>query len=45
MTTTLALLAEPFHFDRLEQLVVANGVIGRLLMAALLGGLVGLERE
>jgi putative Mg2+ transporter-C (MgtC) family protein len=45
MTATLTLIPEPFQFDRLEQLVVANGVIGRLLMAALLGGLVGMERE
>ena len=45
MNASLALLSEPFQFDRLEQLVVASGVIGRLLMACLLGGLIGLERE
>jgi len=45
MTVTLTSIAEPFQFDQLEQMVVANGVIGRLLMAALLGGLVGMERE
>ncbi|MDR3772173.1 MAG: MgtC/SapB family protein [Terracidiphilus sp.] len=45
MTTTLGMLAEPFQFDRLEQLVVANGVIGRLLMACAMGALVGLQRE
>jgi putative Mg2+ transporter-C (MgtC) family protein len=32
-------------FDRLQQIVVVNGAIGRLLMACLLGALVGLERE
>jgi len=38
-------LAQPFSFTWLEQMVVLNGVIGRLLLAALLGALVGLERE
>jgi len=37
--------AQPFSFDQLQQMVVVNGAIGRLLMACLLGGLVGLERE
>lgn len=37
--------AQPFSFSWLEQMVVVNGAIGRLLFAALLGGLVGLERE
>lgn len=37
--------AQPFSFSWLEQMVVVNGAIGRLLLAALLGGLVGLERE
>ena len=45
MTATLTLIPEPFQFDQLEQMAVAHGVIGRLLMAALLGGLVGLVRE
>jgi putative Mg2+ transporter-C (MgtC) family protein len=45
MTTLLAMLPLPFEFDRLQQLVVANGAIGRLLLACVLGGLVGLERE
>jgi putative Mg2+ transporter-C (MgtC) family protein len=45
MTAILTSIVEPFQFDRLEQLVVANGLIGRLLLAALLGGLVGLVRE
>jgi putative Mg2+ transporter-C (MgtC) family protein len=37
--------AQPFTFDQLQQMVVVNGAIGRLLVACLLGGLVGLERE
>ncbi|HXR40705.1 MAG TPA: MgtC/SapB family protein [Terracidiphilus sp.] len=45
MNASLALLSQPFQFDQLQQMVVANGAIGRLLLAALLGGLVGLERE
>ena len=45
MSTPLAQLAQPFAFDRLQQVVVVNGAIGRLLMACLLGALVGLERE
>jgi putative Mg2+ transporter-C (MgtC) family protein len=45
MTTLLALLSAPFEFDRLQQMVVANGAIGRLLLACLLGGAVGLVRE
>lgn len=38
-------LAQPFHFDRLQQLVVADGAVGRLVVACMLGGIVGLERE
>jgi putative Mg2+ transporter-C (MgtC) family protein len=45
MSTALAQFAQPFDFDRLQQIVVVNGAIGRLLMACLLGSLVGLERE
>jgi putative Mg2+ transporter-C (MgtC) family protein len=45
MSTALAQIAAPFAFDRLQQLVVVNGAIGRLLMACLLGAVVGLERE
>jgi putative Mg2+ transporter-C (MgtC) family protein len=45
MSTVLAQFAQPFAFDRLQQIVVVNGAIGRLLMACLLGALVGLERE
>jgi hypothetical protein len=31
MSTPLAQLAQPFDFDRLQQIVVVNGAIGRLL--------------
>jgi len=40
-----ALFAQPFDFDALQQLHVVNGAVGRLVVACLLGGLVGLERE
>jgi putative Mg2+ transporter-C (MgtC) family protein len=45
MSMTLVQFAQPFDFDRLQQIVVVNGAIGRLLMACLLGGVVGLQRE
>ena len=45
MSSPLAQLAQPFVFDRLQQIVVVNHAIGRLLVACLLGALVGLERE
>jgi putative Mg2+ transporter-C (MgtC) family protein len=45
MNTALAQFAVPFDFDRLQQMVVVNGAIGRLLVACLLGAAVGLERE
>jgi putative Mg2+ transporter-C (MgtC) family protein len=45
MSVALAQFAQPFSFDRLQQMVVVDGAIGRLLMACLLGALVGLERE
>ncbi len=45
MNSALAQFAQPFDFDRLQQIVVVNGAIGRLLMACLLGGAIGLERE
>jgi putative Mg2+ transporter-C (MgtC) family protein len=41
----LAVLAQPFEFDRIQQSLVANGAVWRLLLASLLGGLIGLERE
>lgn len=45
MSVALAHFAQPFNFSWLQQVVVVNGAISRLLVACLLGGLVGLERE
>jgi putative Mg2+ transporter-C (MgtC) family protein len=45
MSIPLAQYAQPFNFDRLQQTVVVNGAIGRLLVACLLGAVVGLQRE
>jgi putative Mg2+ transporter-C (MgtC) family protein len=45
---TLALMShavQPFNFGDLEQNIVSNEAIQRLLVACFLGGLVGLERE
>lgn len=45
MIAALLHIADPFQFSQLEQTNVMQGAIGRLLMASLLGGLIGLERE
>ena len=45
MSMVLAQFAQGFEIDRLQQAVVESGVIGRLLMACVLGAAVGLERE
>jgi putative Mg2+ transporter-C (MgtC) family protein len=45
MNMSLAALPGPFEFDKLQQVVVANGAIFRLLLACVLGGAIGLERE
>ena len=45
MGFTWAQIVQPFEFDRLQQMAVLHGAIGRLLLACMLGGLVGLERE
>ena len=45
MSTVLAQFAQPFNFTWLQQIVVVNGAITRLLAACLLGGLIGLDRE
>lgn len=45
MCTTLANISAPFDFSWLQQVVVVNGAITRLLAASVLGGLIGLERE
>ena len=43
--TTLANISAPFDFSWLQQVVVVNGAITRLLAASVLGALIGLERE
>ena len=45
MIAQFANFALPFSFDRLQQIVVVNGAVGRLLTACLLGAMVGLDRE
>ena len=45
MSTLIAHIALPFDFTWIQQVGVVNGAVGRLLLACLLGGLVGLERE
>jgi putative Mg2+ transporter-C (MgtC) family protein len=45
MSVVAVHFAQPFNFTWIQQVVVLNGAIGRLLMACLLGGVVGLERE
>lgn len=46
MVMNLAQLAQPsFNFGWMQQVDVVDGAIGRLLVACLLGGAVGLERE
>jgi len=45
MSTAASFFAQPFDFSWLQQVVVVNGAVPRLLAACLLGGLIGLERE
>jgi len=45
MIVDFGYFAQPFNFDRLQQMVVVNGAIGRLLVACLLGAAIGLQRE
>lgn len=45
MCTTLANISAPFDFSWLQQVVIVNGAISRLLAASVLGALIGLERE
>jgi putative Mg2+ transporter-C (MgtC) family protein len=45
MSLAVVHLAQPFNFSWLQQVVVMNGAVARLLMACLLGGFIGLERE
>jgi len=41
----MAFISEPLNFSLPQQWGVVNGVVGRLLVACLLGGVIGLERE
>jgi putative Mg2+ transporter-C (MgtC) family protein len=45
MIVDFGYFAQPFNFDRLQQMVVLNGAIGRLLVACVLGAAIGLQRE
>jgi putative Mg2+ transporter-C (MgtC) family protein len=45
MSTTPTQIAQSLDVSWLQQWAVANGAIGRLLLASLLGGLIGVERE
>jgi putative Mg2+ transporter-C (MgtC) family protein len=45
MSMALAQFAQPLTFNWLEQVGVVNGAVGRLLLACLLGGVIGLDRE
>lgn len=45
MSLAHSYFVQSFNFDRLQQMVIANGAIGRLLLACLLGAVIGLERE
>jgi putative Mg2+ transporter-C (MgtC) family protein len=40
-----AILAQPFNFGQLEQNLVSNQAVERLLVACVLGSVVGIERE
>ena len=43
--TMVAGTSQPFNFGVLEQNLVSNEAVVRLLMACVLGGLIGIERE
>src|SRR4051812_47582440 len=45
MIVDFGYFAPPFNFDRLQQMSVLNGAIGRLLVACVLGAAIGLQRE
>jgi putative Mg2+ transporter-C (MgtC) family protein len=45
LTPALVQLALPLSFNWLQQMDIVNGAVGRLLVACLLGALVGVERE
>ena len=39
------IVSAPIHFSTLEQFAISQGVIGRMLMACAMGGVIGWERE
>jgi putative Mg2+ transporter-C (MgtC) family protein len=45
MCTSWGAISAPFDFSWIQQVVVVNGAVSRLLTASVLGGLIGLERE
>jgi putative Mg2+ transporter-C (MgtC) family protein len=45
MSVSLAQFVQPLTPDWVEQTALVNGAVGRLLVACLLGGVVGIERE
>jgi putative Mg2+ transporter-C (MgtC) family protein len=45
MSAILAQFVQPLTPDWVEQTALVNGAVGRLLVACLLGGLIGIERE
>ena len=45
MIALLAQFAQPFSFNALQQQLVIDGAVGRLLFACFLGGIIGLQRE
>jgi len=45
LTLATTLLAQPLHFGDLEQILVSNDAVKRLLVACVLGSIVGIERE
>jgi len=44
LANVLAQSGVPLNFSALQQMGMANGAVGRLLVACLLGGMIGLER-
>jgi putative Mg2+ transporter-C (MgtC) family protein len=44
-TQISTVLTLPFNFGAIEQTLVSNEAVGRLLLACVLGGVVGIERE
>lgn len=45
LASQLALISPPAAFDWLDQMGFVNSTVGRILLACLLGGAIGLERE